>query len=301
MKKFIFSLFLAPLLLVCWYSEAAAAEKNTTPDWKFTYPGGKLKAVTFSYDDGVIEDRELVRIFNKYNIKATFNVSLGRAVKKPDRFIQISEMKELYKNHEIASHGFMHKTMTKQNDAALESEIACNQKAIAELMGEEPPGFAYPYGCHTTKENPDRIYNALKKHNLRYSRICTRKKDFDLPTNWLAWSPNGHHKSGLSICRRYLKFTPRKMSVCYIWGHSYEFVRPAPCWETIENICKLVAGKPDIWYATNWEIARYAQACEAAEKASKFPEIVNPTAETLYLLADGKQITLAPKSKINLK
>ena len=65
------------------------------------YPGGKRKAVTFSYDDGVIEDRELVRIFNKYNIKATFNVSLGRAVKRPNRFIQISEMKELYNTREI--------------------------------------------------------------------------------------------------------------------------------------------------------------------------------------------------------
>ncbi len=80
-------------------------------------------------------------------------------------------------------------------------------------------------------------------------------------------------------------------------NHCLQHLRP----EIIENICKLVAGKPDIWYATNWEIARYAQACEAAEKASKFPEIVNPTAETLYLLVDGKQITLAPKSKINLK
>ena len=293
MKKFILSLLLVSLFVACHYCTAA--------EWKFTYPGGKLKAVTFSYDDGVIEDRELVKIFNKYNIKATFNVSLGRAVKRPTRFIQINEMKELYKNHEIASHGFMHKTMTKQSDAALDAEIANNQKAIAELMGEAPPGFAYPYGCYTTQENPDRIYKALEKHNLRYARICKRKKDFDLPAKWLEWTPNGHHKMGLSICKRYLKFKPEKMSVCYIWGHSYEFAIPSPCWEVIENICKLIANKPDIWYATNWEIARYVQACEAAEKASKFPEIVNPTAETLYLLFDGKQITLAPNSKTTLK
>ena len=295
MKKFIFSLLFVPLFLACWFAESFAA------DWLFTYPGGRLKAVTFSYDDGVIEDRELVKIFNSYNIKATFNVSLGRAVKRPAVFIQPQEMKELYKNHEIASHGFMHKTMTKQSDKALEAEIADNQKAIAELMGSAPPGFAYPYGCYTTQESPDRIFKALKRHNLRYARICKRKKDFDLPLNWLAWTPNGHHKMGNSVCKRYLKFKPQKMSVCYIWGHSYEFVRPAPCWEIIENICKTIANKPDIWYATNWEIARYVQACEAAEKASKYPEIVNPTDVTLHLRIDGKQITLAPKSKINLK
>ena len=30
------------------------------------YPGGKRKAVTFSYDDAQVFDRELVGIFNKY-------------------------------------------------------------------------------------------------------------------------------------------------------------------------------------------------------------------------------------------
>ena len=49
MKKFIFSLLFVPLFLACWFAESFAA------DWLFTYPGGKLKAVTFSYDDGVIE------------------------------------------------------------------------------------------------------------------------------------------------------------------------------------------------------------------------------------------------------
>ncbi|MBQ6894266.1 MAG: hypothetical protein IJN40_02075 [Clostridia bacterium] len=37
------------------------------------YPGGKAKAVTFSYDDGVIHDIRLAEVFDKYNMKATFN------------------------------------------------------------------------------------------------------------------------------------------------------------------------------------------------------------------------------------
>ena len=36
---------------------------------------GKLKAVTFSYDDGVTQDIRLIEIFNKYNLKATFNLN----------------------------------------------------------------------------------------------------------------------------------------------------------------------------------------------------------------------------------
>ena len=39
---------------------------------------GKMKALTFSYDDGVTQDARLIEIFNKYGLKATFN-QIGRA------------------------------------------------------------------------------------------------------------------------------------------------------------------------------------------------------------------------------
>ena len=42
-----------------------------------TFPGGKHKVLTLSYDDGKIEDRRLVKIFNQYHIKATFNLNSG--------------------------------------------------------------------------------------------------------------------------------------------------------------------------------------------------------------------------------
>ena len=35
---------------------------------------GKMKAVTFSYDDGVTQDIRLIDLFNKYSLKATFNI-----------------------------------------------------------------------------------------------------------------------------------------------------------------------------------------------------------------------------------
>ena len=38
---------------------------------------GKRKAVTFSYDDGVTQDRQLVELLNRYGLKATFNLNSG--------------------------------------------------------------------------------------------------------------------------------------------------------------------------------------------------------------------------------
>ena len=39
--------------------------------------GGKNKAVTFSYDDGVLQDVRTIEILNKYGLKATFNINSG--------------------------------------------------------------------------------------------------------------------------------------------------------------------------------------------------------------------------------
>ena len=36
---------------------------------------GINKAITFSYDDGVTQDKRLIEIFNKYGLKATFNLN----------------------------------------------------------------------------------------------------------------------------------------------------------------------------------------------------------------------------------
>ena len=68
---------------------------------------GKMKAITFSYDDGVTQDKRLVDIFNKYGLKATFNINselLGRknqlvreGVTVEHNKLSPSEIKDIYK------------------------------------------------------------------------------------------------------------------------------------------------------------------------------------------------------------
>ena len=41
------------------------------------FPEGKHKVLTMSYDDGRVEDRRLVGIFNRYGIKGTFHLNSG--------------------------------------------------------------------------------------------------------------------------------------------------------------------------------------------------------------------------------
>ena len=41
------------------------------------FPGGKAKAFTLSYDDGVESDFRLADLMRKYGVKGTFNVNSG--------------------------------------------------------------------------------------------------------------------------------------------------------------------------------------------------------------------------------
>ena len=47
------------------------------------FPGGKHKVLTMSYDDGRLEDRRLVELFNCYGIRGTFNLNGG--LPRPER------------------------------------------------------------------------------------------------------------------------------------------------------------------------------------------------------------------------
>ena len=307
MKKFLPVLAFASMFLMSACTTFAPAQP---PEITVTYPGWKLKALSFSYDDGVIEDRELIKIFDRYNIKATFNVSLGKAVKKPERFIQVPEIKTLYKNHEVASHGYLHRTMTLLGDRSLNEEIVRNQEEIAKIFGNPPPGFAYPFGRFTSTKAPDRIYEALAKHNLVYARTCKMAGNFDLPQNFLSWHPYCHHSRAKGVAKQFLDYKAEKMSVLLIWGHSYEFRasvskktgKPIPAtWHVIENLCKELANKPEIWYATMGDIALYVKASGKLAISENGRKLTNNSDQTIYFLCNGAQKSIAPGKTIDVK
>ena len=86
------------------------------------FPGHKAKAFTLSYDDGVVQDKKLIEMFDRYGAKCTFNLNYGvlgykNVIKGPDqKEVDISkfdkeEIKEIYKNHEVGGHGLYHSSL----------------------------------------------------------------------------------------------------------------------------------------------------------------------------------------------
>ena len=79
---------------------------------------GKMKAVTFSFDDGVTQDKRLIEIFDRYGLKCTFNINSGRLDEAKKLLLgevtvshvkpRAQEIAAIYKNHEIAGHTLSH-------------------------------------------------------------------------------------------------------------------------------------------------------------------------------------------------
>ena len=99
------------------------------------WPGFKYKAVTLSYDDGVVFDKKLMEILDKNGIKCTFNLNSGRFEK--DRRMSREESIEVYKNtpHEVATHGVYHLPLDRIGETMAAGDILNDRVALEEMFG----------------------------------------------------------------------------------------------------------------------------------------------------------------------
>lgn len=227
---------------------------------------GKMKALTFSYDDGVFQDRRLLKIFNKYGLKGTFNLNsdmLGSAtaffshgMTIPRVVPRASEIAAIYEGHEVAAHTLTHAMLPKLSDEDVIREVENDRLALSEIVGYEVVGLAYPNGG----ENYDqRVIHLLKAHTgIRYARTLISTNSFDRQTeNLLEYRPTVYHNCGwdnlFRLAHEFVALKPDTPKVFYIWGHSYEFDK-GDSWEKMEELCSILSGKDDIFYGTNKEV-----------------------------------------------
>lgn len=217
------------------------------------------KAVTFSYDDGVTQDRRLVEIFNRYHLKAAFNLNTGIQTEESRFEIQgkiICRMNQkdiggLYQGHEIAVHGLTHASPAGLNREQLDREFGKDIENITEIYGEKPVGMAYAYGAYD-----DKTLEWLKRQEICYGRTVESSHCFLVPENPILLKPTCHHKDErlFELAEKFLKEEPEEgeQMFFYVWGHSYEFDVDNN-WDRIERLCRIISGQKDIFYGTNRE------------------------------------------------
>ncbi len=263
----------------------------------FWFPGGKHKVLTMSYDDGRTEDRRLVAMFNKYGIRGTFNINSGIYHNRYGEKVQPEEFKELYKGHEVACHTYTHPTIERCPITAVMEEVMEDRKNLEAVMGYPVRGLAYPNGSYSKE-----IEAMLPILGIKYGRVVGDTHGFSIPQNFYEWKATCHHTHGLlDDGQRFVDLHKTQyLYMMYVWGHSFEFDTEEK-WQVMEDFCKLVGGKDDIWYATNIEIVDYLEATKRMVAFADNKSIYNPNAISVWCSgADGKPVEVKSGETVRL-
>lgn len=253
------------------------------------FPGGRKKALTLSYDDGLQTDARLLSIMQANGLKGTFNINSGLYAPEGTvyekhiyhRRMSKREATELYggSGMEVAVHSLTHPFLEQLASGTCCYEIIADRKNLEDQFGTLVRGMAYPYGTYNNE-----VTACLQKCGILYARTTEASHSFAIPDHWLKLPATCHHNDPMlePLTERFLQEEPEKAPwLFYLWGHSSEFERDNN-WEVIENFAEKTGGREDIWYATNMEIFEYIASYGRLVYSADGSRVYNPSAVTLY-------------------
>ena len=223
----------------------------------------KNKIITFSYDDGVLQDIRLTELFRKYKLGATFNLNsslLGNSnslirngVKVDHTKVKPDEIKDVYKGFEIAGHTMTHPFLPNMEEKDIIKEVEEDRKKLSELAGYEIVGFAYPGGGINYNSHVSKIIK--ENTNVKYARTTVETHNFDVQTNLYEFKPSVYHinyDKMVELGKEFINLKCEEKKIFYVWGHSYEF-DAWNFWNKFEEFLKLISFRDDIDYLSNKE------------------------------------------------
>ena len=278
------------------------------------FPDGRSKALTFSYDDGVQQDKQLMAIFNKYGLKGTFNLNSAHlldeersypegAIHRPMARREAIEAYngELGKNHEIAIHCFTHPFLDKLPRSLATYEVVKDRELLENYFGRIIRGCAYPMG--TSNEMTAEV---LAGAGIAYARTAESTGDFVVHSdNWLRMPATCHHNDPNLFAYLEKFLSPgvdfwNRTYLFYVWGHAYEFENDNN-WDRIEEFCKKASGHDEVWYATNIEIYDYVEAYKSLQFSMNGHMVKNPSCQTVWFDSDGIMVKVEPGQTVKYK
>ena len=267
------------------------------------FPQGKTKALTFSYDDGVVQDQKLSQIITEYGMKCTFN--LNDAFIGSERRLTEQEIKDyiLDRGHEIAVHGNYHIAPGLASAKDGINDMLEGRRRLEQRFSRIVKGMAYPdSGINNLLYTDYRtIRDYLQMLEIAYGRtLAFDNNNFKLPDDWYSWVPTCHHnnpnllnwlKEFKEINNKNSYIASRYPRLFYLWGHSYEFDQNNN-WHIIKEFCKQAADCENIWFATNIEICQYVKAFDRLEFSVDNTIVYNPTLKDIWFCLDDNDYVI---------
>lgn len=269
----------------------------------FTYPEGRWKALVMSYDDGHVQDRGLVDVFNRHGIKGTFHLNSGWF--DQNTFVTAAEIPNLYAGHEVSIHTVDHPDLTTVGDGTVEWEVGHCRYVIGGLVGHEVNSMSYPFGTYDR-----RVIGLTAGQGVTSSRSVLRAPMLDyFPAHYLKWHPTCHHADADWFADQFLARTEERLALLFIWGHSYELDQTYAnnSWAYMEALAAKLGDRGDTWYCGQGELRDYLVALQGATLTSN--RVSNPSgittvwaklADRVVLVRPGRTLAY-PAGRVTLR
>jgi hypothetical protein len=261
------------------------------------FPSAKTKALILSYDDGRTEDRQLVQLFNKYNLPGTFHLNSNK-LGSPN-YLTKNEIKTLFQGHEVSVHSANHPNLVDLNRLDVIQEVMQDRKELERLMGYPVRGMAYPFG-----NTNDAVIDVIHELGIDYARTVGDTYNFEIPTNYLSWFPTMHQfakaywepnqpeKDKQELAKFYAVIEEflhtNKLAVMDIWGHSWEMGNDPNKWAETEKFLQLLANNKAIHYSTHLDLVDYLHAFKNLKFSVDKTSVTNPSAIPVWFTVDQK-------------
>ena len=182
------------------------------------------KYFLLSFDDGTVYDRRFVELLNHYGIKGTFNLNSGREDfvwyyegRFPVRRQILSEIRELYRGHEVASHSLHHHWLNTLTPPQISREIGEDCENLKKHFCLSQIGFGVPFTACEERE-----IRIIRKY-ARYIRLSAFAESFALPEDPYHIPIHGLYNDA-DIREKIQRFAENDLedSLFVLAGHSYE-------------------------------------------------------------------------------
>ena len=264
------------------------------PNTHLRFPGGLEKALSFTFDDGCVEDARLIDKIGELGLRATCNLNsdwFDLVLPYNRRMSEADTVAALDREYvEIACHGAKHADCCRMDPTSFLWDAIKDRARLEALFYRPITGYAYPQGAVNDDAKHD-----LERAGFEYARGVGFPGHFELPRDlyWINGTIDLLSGGTDELIDRFLSVKCEE----WIWGdagakfcemfvHSY-CIDSEEKWELCFRRLERLAHRDDLWYATNIELVRYIKAYRSLIFSLEHEYVFNPTAYDVWIWTEA--------------
>ena len=302
MKIAVFGLALLLSVFITYAQTDPSIAKTGIPI-EMLFPQGKSKALILSYDDGPVQDRQMVALMNKYKMIGTFHLNSNKL--GTQNYLTKAEIKSLFAGHEVSVHTANHPSLSTLSKSDVVYEVVEDRKELERLVEYPVRGMAYPFG-----NNNETVVDAINGLGIEYARTVDDTYHFKIPEKFLQWHPTIHQfakayfvegkpdndKKELERFYQVIDdfLSTKELALLDVWGHSWEMSNSTVKWDETEKFFKRVANNPAMHYTSHIDLVDYIKAFRNLKFSVEKNMVYNPSSITVFFKMAGRSYSVLP-------